>query len=171
MSDTNGTTTLSSGSTTRTIAPRNPDAPISDAQRSRMREFKLRVKRDMTQGQASVAISRYLDRNPEVRERLETERRERQQARWVALRTRYEQASRGRCRSLGKPEPSEGQIGGLMVRAFRRPQGDVLRGEVLGALELGVSAAQASAMIREMDDTPVQGARPQAGPEQERMAA
>lgn len=47
------------------------------------------------------------------------------------------------------------------------------RAEVLGALELGVSPAQAGPLIREMDDTPLPGARPQAqpDPEPQRMAA
>jgi hypothetical protein len=157
----------------RSIAPRNPNDPATEGQRNLMKRLRIRARKDMTQGQASDAIARYLDRNPEVAAQLETERRERQQARWVELRTRYERASIGRCRPLGKPVASEGQIGGLMSRAFRRPRGDVLRADVLGALELGVSSAQASALIREMDETPLPGARPQAQAEQEpqRMAA
>lgn len=173
MNSTTGTTD-DTGTTVRSIAPRNPNDPATDGQKGLLTRYEIPFGEAITQGEASAALNTFFTENPEVYAAYEAERREKQQARWVELRTRYERASIGRCRPLGKPVASEGQIGGLMSRAFRRPRGDVLRADVLGALELGVSSAQASALIREMDDTLLPGVRPQAQAEpepQERMAA
>lgn len=171
MSETTGTAN-GTDSTIRSIAPRNPHEPATDGQKGLLTRYEIPFGEALTQGEASEALNAFFTENPEVFATYEAERKERQQARWVELRTRYERASVTRCRPLGKPVATEGQIGGLMSRAFRRPKGDVLRADVLGALELGVSSAQASALIREMDDTPLPGVRPQAQAEPEqRMAA
>jgi hypothetical protein len=111
----------------------------------------------------------YGSRHPEVYAAYEAERTEKQRARWIELRPRYERASVARCRPVGKPTASEGQIGGLISRAFRRPRGGVLRADVLGALELGVSSAQASALILRDGRHPAAG-RPPAGPARLRAA-
>jgi hypothetical protein len=136
----------------------NPGEEASQGQLALMDRFKIRGKKGLTRGEAHARIDKWFAAHPEERTAYEAERKERSQDGWKKLVARYVEAAK---KKRGTLAATEAQIGGLMRRAFKRPDGDQLKKTILSALNIGTSGAQANVLIRQADGTfqPRQGAQ------------
>ena len=131
--------------------PKDPDAPASDGQIALMRRFELKVKRNLTKGQANVALRRFFEKNPEVAAAYQEERKQRRQEQWAAKVREYEVLAKARSQETNRVPATARQISAVMAAAFVRT--DVTEGQRIEArtvLQYGVGSAMASTFLDQL---------------------
>lgn len=132
----------------RRYTPKEPDAPISEGQTALMQRFGVRIKRGMTQQQASDAIYRYFCNHLDEYVAHEAEKRQKRQAGWAAKVRENVAIAKARSQETNRVPASEGQISAVMAAAFVRT--DVTEAQQIEArtlLQYGPSSAMASTFL------------------------
>lgn len=148
-------TTATATSTTLAVVnryqPKEPDAPISDGQTSLLQRFGMRVKRGMTQGQASSALHRYFSRHLDEYVAYEAEKREKRQAAWAAKVRENLVLAIARSQQTNRVPANERQISAVMAAAFIRD--DLTEDQQIEArtlLQYGAGSAMASTFLNQL---------------------
>jgi hypothetical protein len=131
--------------------PKEPDAPISDGQKGLLQRFGVRVKRGMTQGQASSALHRYFSRHLDEYVAYEAEKREKRQAAWAAMVRENLVLAIARSQQTNRVPANERQISAVMAAAFIRDDiSEDQRIEARTLLQYGAGSAMASTFLNQL---------------------
>lgn len=131
--------------------PKEPDAPISDRQKALLQRFGVRVKRGMTQGQASSALYRYFLRHLNEYVAYEAEKRGKRQAAWAAKVRENFVLAIARSQQTNRVPANERQISAVMAAAFIRA--DITEDQRIEArtlLQYGAGSAMASTFLNQL---------------------
>lgn len=158
MNTTTTETTSTATSATQVVVnryqPREPGLPISDGQTALLQRFGLRVKRGMTQGQASDALYRYFCSHIDEYVAYEAEKR---QEGWAAKVRENLALAVARSQQTNRVPANERQISAVMAAAFIRDDiTDTQRIEARTLLQYGAGSAMASTFLNQLPARPQQ---------------
>jgi hypothetical protein len=126
----------------------NPEDKASKAQLRLMTYFGIGCNQHTTRGAARAKLDAYFAEHPEEHNAYLARRSARSKDEWQGLvKRRHAKAVEVR----GELAATEGQIAGVLKRAFKLPEGDRRRIDALSALKNGATRRQADVLIRILD--------------------
>ena len=157
----NTTTTETTSTATQVVVnryqPKEPGLPISDGQTALLQRFGVRVKRGMTQGQASNALYRYFCSHLDEYVAYEAEKRQKRQEGWAAKVRENLALAVARSQQTNRVPANERQISAVMAAAFIRDDiTDTQRIEARTLLQYGAGSAMASTFLNQLPARPQQ---------------
>ncbi|MFL5382793.1 MAG: hypothetical protein ACJ8GN_09800 [Longimicrobiaceae bacterium] len=151
----NTTTTETTSTATQVVVnryqPKEPGLPIADGQTALLQRFGVRVKRGMTQGQASNALYRYFCSHLDEYVAYEAEKRQKRQEGWAAKVRENLALAVARSQQTNRVPANERQISAVMAAAFIRDDiTDTQRIEARTLLQYGAGSAMASTFLNQL---------------------